>query len=141
MCQCISAFAKYLLFAVNVLTFLTGVAFVVVGSLFINDRSFVSNLLSNKSEAVDTQRLASTDEIKSELDVLFHTAGGIVLCVGAFIVLLSILGFVGLVKNSKCLLMLYVLVITILNLAANSCYCVSSCLPGEPSETHDRVFE
>ena len=117
MCQCISAFAKYLLFAVNVLTFLIGVAFVVVGSLIINDRSFVSNLLSNKSEEVNTQRIATEGDIKSELDVLFHTAGGIVLCVGAFIVLLSILGFVGVIKNSKCLLMLYVLVITILTLA------------------------
>ena len=118
MCKYFSAFSKFLLYTVNVLTFLIGVAIVTVGSLIINDRSFVSNLLSNNSEVVETTaRIVTEEEIKTELDVLFSTAGTIILCVGVFLILLSIIGFVGLIKNSKCLLMIYVFVITILTIA------------------------
>ena len=118
MCKYFSAFSKCLLYTVNILTFLIGVAIVTVGSLIVNDRSFVSNLLSNKTEVVETSaRIVTEKEIKDELDVLFSTAGAIILCVGIFLILLSIIGFVGLIKNSKCLLMIYVFVITILTIA------------------------
>ena len=118
MCRCIATISKYLSFAVNVITFLVGLATTVVGSLIISDRSFVSKLLSNQTEELDVAtRIVTEDEIKSELDILFSYAGGIVVAVGTFVVILSVIGFFGLFKNSRCLLMLYVFVITILTIA------------------------
>ena len=118
MCQCISTISKYLLYFVNSITFIIGFAFIVVGSLIISDRSFVSKLLSNQTEELDVAaRIVTEDEIKSELDILFSYAGGIVVAVGTFVVILSVIGFFGLFKNSRCLLMLYVFVITILTFA------------------------
>ena len=118
MCQCISTISKYLLYFVNIVTFIIGFAFIVVGSLIISDRSFVSKLLSNQTEELDVEaRIVTEDEIKSELDILFSYAGGIVVAVGTFVIILSVIGFVGLIKNSRCLLILYVFVITILTIA------------------------
>ena len=118
MCQCIVTISKYLLYAVNVITFLIGLATTVVGCLIISDRSFVSKLLSNQTKELDVEaRIVTEDEIKSELDILFSYAGGILYTVGTFVVIFSVIGFVSLIKNSRCLLILYVFVITILTIA------------------------
>ena len=107
MSQCIAAISKYLLYAVNVITFLVGLATTVVGCLIISDRSFVSKLLSNQTKELDVEaRIVTEDEIKSELDILFSYAGGIVVAVGTFVVILSVIGFVGLIKNSRCVIIL-----------------------------------
>ena len=118
MCQIISTFARCLLIGVNTLTLLLGVSFIVVGSLIMNDRSFISDLISNKTEetTIDAHRTITKDVINSELDIVFLTAGGIILGVGLFIALLSGVGCFAVFKKSKCLLMTYVFVVTILTL-------------------------
>ena len=67
MCQIISTFARCLLIGVNTLTLLLGVSFIVVGSLIMNDRSFISDLISNKTEETTTN---TNSMIKAEIKSL-----------------------------------------------------------------------
>ena len=118
MCKCISAFAKCLLIAVNTVTLTMGLALIVVGSLMLHDKSFVANLLSNKvpPKPEVALKILTEEEVNAELNSFFTTAGGIVLGIGIFIFGLSFVGFVGVLRKSRCLLMTYVFVTTVLTL-------------------------
>ena len=110
MCQCFSAIARYLLIAVNILTFIIGIVFVVIGSLLLNDRSWVSYLIGSQGNGTKEEVSGSVtnEEINSEVDAFFSLSGGLGLGVGLFMTLLSVLGFVGISRRSKGLLMAYV---------------------------------
>ena len=117
MCKCVSACAKCLLIAVNTVTLIIGLALIVVGSLMLHDKSFVANLLSKEAPKVEVSLKRLTEEqVNAELNSFFTTAGGIVLGIGIFIFGLSFVGFVGVLRKSRCLLMTYVFVTTVLTL-------------------------
>ena len=117
MCKCISAFAKCLLIAVNTVTLTIGLALIVVGSLMLNDKSFVANLLSKEAPKVEvTLKKLTEEQVNTELNTFFTTAGGIILGIGIFVFCLSFVGFVGVLRKSRCLLMTYVFVTTVLTL-------------------------
>ena len=108
MCKCISAFAKCLLIAVNTVTLTIGLALIVVGSLMLHDKSFVANLLSNEvpPKPEVSLKILTEEEVNAELNSFFTTAGGIVLGIGIFIFGLSFVGFLGVLRKSRCLLII-----------------------------------
>ena len=99
-----STFAKHLLILINVLSFILGITVITIGTWIAIDKSSLINLVANGTipESGEEQT-----EVKKEVDYYFTFAALIIIGTGAFIVLLSLLGCFGAIKESKCLLITY----------------------------------
>ena len=106
--------AKYSLFAINILFFVLGIGVTVVGTWIIADKTSLIGLITNATIQAD----ASTDEaMKGEVEYYFTFAALIVIGTGALIIMLSVIGCFGAIKESKCLLILYASFVIMITLA------------------------
>ena len=106
--------SKHLLIVLNILFFVLGLGVLVLGTWISVDKTSLFDLVSNTT----SDEKATKDEtiFKSEIDYYFTFASLVIIGTGAFIVLLSLVGCCGAIKESKCLLITYALVVILITL-------------------------
>ena len=106
--------SKHLLIILNILFFVLGLGVLVLGTWISVDKTSLFDLVSNST----SEEKPTKDEtiVKSEIDYYFTFASLVIIGTGAFIVLLSLVGCCGAIKESKCLLITYALVVILITL-------------------------
>lgn len=106
--------AKYLLIVINILFFVLGIGVTVVGTWIIAGKTSLINLVTNATIQAD---VSAEENMKNGVEYYFTFAALIVIGTGALIILLSLVGCFGAIKESKCLLILYASVVILITLA------------------------
>ena len=106
--------SKHLLIVLNILFFVLGLGVLVLGTWISVDKTSLFDLVSNST----SEETPTKDEtiVKTEIDYYFTFASLVIIGTGAFIVLLSLVGCCGAIKESKCLLITYALVVILITL-------------------------
>ena len=107
--------SRHLLIVLNILFFIIGIGVLVLGTWISVDKKSLIDLISNTTSETNTSEDA--EKVKTEVDYYFTFASLVIIGTGAFIVLLSLVGCFGAIKESKCLLILYALVVILITMA------------------------
>ena len=104
-CEKLVTFAKYLLVILNVVSFVLGVALITVGSWIAADKTSLIKLIGNVTKI---ENKGEENSKEAEVSYYFTVGSVMIIGTGSFIALLSMIGFFGAIKHSKCLLVSYV---------------------------------
>ena len=115
--------AKNLLLVLNVLFLIVGIFVLGLGTwLSVHKTSFIDTL-ANVTTKQPTEELT---EIDNEVNYYFTFAALIIIGMGAFIVILSLVGCFGAIKESKCLLIFYATIVIFVTLSQSILIIVSA---------------
>ena len=113
----ITSFAKHFLIVINVLFFFLGVAILVLGTWISVDKSSLIDLIGNSTNNAQTIKPRHpVEDPGQEVNYYFTLASLIIIGIGSFIVLLSLVGCFGAIKESKCLLISYSTVVILITI-------------------------
>lgn len=106
--------AKPLLILINLLFFVLGIVVLGIGIWISVSKDSFFELISNSTIPKEVKDL--DEKVKNEADYYFSMASLVVIGMGAFIMLLSLIGCCGSFKESKCLLITYATVVILITL-------------------------
>lgn len=98
---CISGIVKYLLFLTNFLVFALGVMMLVFSVMSYIDGSTLSDLVS----------MGTDTETGDVVLGVFSTAAILIIVISCFVIIVSFFGCCGAIKESKCMLIIYIIII------------------------------
>ena len=115
--------AKNLLLVLNVLFLIVGIFVLGLGTWFsVHKKSFIDTL----ANVTTKQPTGDLTELDNEVNYYFTFAALIIIGMGAFIVILSLVGCFGAIKESKCLLIFYATIVIFVTLSQSILIIVSA---------------
>ena len=107
--------SKHVLIILNVLFFVLGIGVLGLGTWISVDKTSLFDLVSN-STIYQNSSNPENKNVRSEVNYYFTLASLGIIGTGAFIILLSLVGCCGAIKESKCLLITYAVVVILVTL-------------------------
>jgi len=107
--------SKHVLIVLNVLFFVLGIGVLGLGTWISVDKTSLFDLVSNSTIYQNSSKSAN-ENVTSEVNYYFTLASLGIIGTGAFIILLSLVGCCGAIKESKCLLITYAVIVILITL-------------------------
>ena len=107
--------SKHVLIVLNVLFFILGIGVLGLGTWISVDKTSLFDLVSNSTIYQNSSK-SENENVTSEVNYYFTIASLGIIGTGAFIILLSLVGCCGAIKESKCLLITYAVVVILVTL-------------------------
>ena len=107
--------SKHVLIILNVLFFVLGIGVLGLGTWISVDKTSLFDLVSNSTIYQNSSK-PENENVTSEVNYYFTLASLGIIGTGAFIILLSLVGCCGAIKESKCLLITYAVIVILITL-------------------------